>query len=310
MSLLASIFQIAGIILLAIGSLSCILNLIVFTSKSLRKNPCAMCFVAISTVNLLYLYLGLLPTILQSGFSMNPGISNIVFCRSFYYVNFILSILGPTYLIVTSIDRTLATSRNAGTRKRSTRRLALLCLISSSLFWALFQIHIFIYVDIIQIAPTYFLCYYQAGLYTAFITYYSLFIVGITPPVLMGIFGFLTLRNIRQVSQAIHRSHASTVETITAGRSHVIHSKDRQLIRIVFMEIMIYLISRFPSTIFLIYQQITQNETKSDAQISIEQFVANITYFTGFIDSSISCYANILISKNFREELKRIFRCR
>ncbi|CAF1314510.1 unnamed protein product [Adineta ricciae] len=310
MSILSSLFQIAGIILLAIGSLSCILNLIVFTSNSLRKNPCAMCFVGISTVDLLYLYLGLLPTILQSGFNINPGTSNIVFCRCFYYVDFILSILGPTYLIITSIERTLVTSRNAGIRKRSTRRLVLLCLISSILFWALFQIHIFIYINIIQIAPNYFLCYYQAGLYTAFITFYSLFIVGITPPVLMGIFGFLTLRNIRQVSQVRHHSHTSIIETIAAGRPHAIHSKDRQLIRIVFMEIMIYLISRFPSTIFLIYQQITQHETKSDAQISIEQFIANITYFTGFIDSSISCYANILISKNFRTELKRIFRCR
>jgi hypothetical protein len=310
MSTLASVFQFGGITLLSIGSVSCILNLLVFTSNTLRKNPCAICFAAMSAIDLLYLYLGLLLTIFQSGFNYNPGANNIVYCRSVYYVDLILASLGPTYLIVASIDRTLVTSRNAGTRKQSTRRLSILCLLSLALFWAVFHIHALIFIKIIQIAPDYFICYFQPGAYTVFITYYSLFLVGIIPPLLMAIFGFLTVKNIRQVRRPLHQSHASAIDTTTVGRTYTVESKDRQLIRMLIMEIIIYLFSRFPSTIFLIYQQITQDQTKSAEQISTEQFIANITYFLGFIDSSVSCYTNILVSKSFRTELKRIFQRR
>ncbi|CAF0828741.1 unnamed protein product [Adineta steineri] len=97
---------------------------------------------------------------------------------------------------------------------------------------------------------------------------------------------------------------------MTVGRSFTVHSKDRQLIRMLIVEIIIYLIARFPSTIVLIYDQITVNQIKSADRISTEQFIANITYFIGFIDSSVACYTNMIVSKNFRAELKRIFKCR
>ncbi len=73
------------------------------------------------------------------------------------------------------------------------------------------------------------------------------------------------------------------------------------------MEISIYILARSPSTIYLLYNQITQYETKSIEQTVIQQFVVNVTYFIGFIDASISCYTNMLVSKTFRLELKRIF---
>ncbi|CAF0917728.1 unnamed protein product [Adineta steineri] len=310
MSTLTLIYRYGGLTLLTLGSVSSILNLLVFTSSTLRKNPCAICFIAMSIIDLLYLYLSLLLTIFQNGFNMNIGSTNLVFCRSFYYLGLILGALGPTYLIVASIDRTLVTSRNAGTRRKSTRRLAIVCLISLALFWTLFQIHALIYIKIIEIAPEYFICYFQPGAYTVFITYYSLFGVGILPPLLMTIFGFLTVKNIRQIHRPINHSHSSTLNTMTVGRSFTVHSKDRQLIRMLIVEIIIYLIARFPSTIVLIYDQITVNQIKSADRISTEQFIANITYFMGFIDSSVACYTNMIVSKNFRAELKRIFKCR
>jgi hypothetical protein len=251
--------------------------------------------------------LGLLLTLLENAYEINPGANNIVYCRCIYYVDLIVACLGPSYLIVASIDRMLVTSRNAGTRKRSTRRLVIVCLISLAFFWTVFHIHALIYIQIFQIGPDTFLCTFQPGAYTAFITYYSLFLVGILPPLLMAIFGYRTVKNIRQVRHAINRSHASTIETATVGRAYTVQSKDRQLIRMLLMEIFIYIISRFPATIFLIYQQITQYETKSTDRITIEQFIQTATYFMGFIDSSVSCYTNMLVSKSFRAGLKRLF---
>jgi hypothetical protein len=301
------LFQFGGPILLTIGIISCILNLMVFTKSALRKSPCAICFVAGNIIDLIYLCLSLIPTFLQNGYDINLGEDNLVYCRSFYYIGLILSSLGPSYLILASIDRTLITSRNAGIRKRSTRRLVIICIISLALFWMIFHIHAFIYMEILQFGLKYFVCTFQSGAYITFITYYSLFIIGLIPPLLMIIFGFWTMKNICQVRHVIHPARLSTIGTIVVGRSYIPQSKDLQLIRILLMEIIVYIFSRFPATIFLIYQQITQYQTKSIEQTTIEQSIANITYFTGFIDSSISCYTNICVSKTFRVEFKRIF---
>ncbi|CAF3872175.1 unnamed protein product, partial [Adineta steineri] len=50
------LYQIGGPILICIGSLSCILSLIVFTKKSLRKNPCSLYFISYNIANLILMY--------------------------------------------------------------------------------------------------------------------------------------------------------------------------------------------------------------------------------------------------------------
>jgi hypothetical protein len=124
----------------------------------------------------------------------------------------------------------------------------------------------------------------------------------------MVLFGVWTMKNVRQVQHAVQPSAASTIRTTAAvDRSYTTQSRDHQLVRMLLMEISIYILARLPATIFLIYGQITQYETKSAEQLLIEEIIANITYFIGFIDSNIGCYTNMLVSKTFRMELKRIF---
>ncbi|CAF4106380.1 unnamed protein product [Rotaria sordida] len=122
-SIQQNILRIGGPILITMGSISCILNLMVFTKDTLRKNPCTICFVAINTINFLYFYLGLLFTTLAVGYNIDPSASNIAFCRFRYYVALIFACWESSCIILASIDRTLVTSPNAGTRKLSTRRL-------------------------------------------------------------------------------------------------------------------------------------------------------------------------------------------
>ena len=302
------LYQIGGPILLGLGIIGSTLNLVVFTRNTLRKSPCAICFIAGNIVDFMFLVFTLTPTFLGGGYDINPGNKNLAFCRSVAYIGLILSCLGPSYLILASIDRTLITSRNAGTRKRSTRRLAITCIIGSAIFWMIFHIHAFIYMVILQFGPDYFICTFQPGAYISFITYYSLIVTGIAPPLLMIIFGIWTMKNIRQIQNTAQPSGTSTIRTIvTVGRSNTPQSKDRQLVRMLLMDISIYIFARFPATIFLIYGQITQHETKSTEQLLTEQAIANITYVIGFVDSSIGCYTNILVSKTFRLELKRAF---
>ncbi|CAF4007387.1 unnamed protein product [Adineta steineri] len=264
------LFQIGGPILLFIGTTSCMLNLLVLNTINLRKSPCTMCLVAVNIINLAYLF-------------------------------------EASCLILASIDRVLITSQNAGTRRLSTRRLTIINIIIVCSFWAVFHIHALIFTQIIQYGIDYFVCIYQPGTYTTFITYYILVVSGSLPPALLTIFGCWTVKNIRQISRIKHNAGTSTTGTVIIDRSHTLQSKDQQLIRMLFIDILSYIICKYPVTIMLIYQQITKYDNKSDERQQIEQAILELTTFLYYVKYSIGCYTNMIASKTFRTELKRIF---
>ncbi|CAF0853603.1 unnamed protein product [Adineta steineri] len=305
-SIQQNVLKFGGPIVLSIGTIGCILNLMVFTKNSLRKNPCTICLIAVNIVDIIYFYLGFLLTILAVGYNTDLSISSIGFCRFRFYISFVLTCSQPTCLILASIDRTLITSKNVETRQRSTRRLIITSLISLILFYAIVEIHGLLFMEILQYGPNYFVCFYQPGTYTTFMGYHALIVNGFIPPLLMAIFGLWTVKNVRNVQRRLPITHATNREHVNIGRSYVIQSKDRQLIRMLLVDIIAFIIFKFPVTIILIYQQITQYNQKSSEQQIIEQSFLQLSYFWYFIDSSISCYTNILVSKTFRTELKNI----
>ncbi len=304
-SIQQNLYRFGGPLLLLVGTISCILNLMVFTKDTLRKNPCTICLIGVNITNFWFLYLDLLFIILASGYDINLSSKNIAFCRFSFYVGFILACLESSYLILASIDRTLVTSPNAGTRKLSTRRFITISMISLGIFWTLFHIHALIFTQILQYGSNYFVCYYQPGVYTTFITFYSLVINGVLPPALMALFGCWTVKNVSRIHRVRHDSRATNTTVVVVGRANTLRSKDQQLIRMLFVEILTYVICKCPVAIFYIYQQITQSRGKNIEEGLIEQSILQLLYFLYFTESAISCYSNILVSKTFRTELKR-----
>ncbi|UJR12235.1 hypothetical protein I4U23_016412 [Adineta vaga] len=296
-----NLFRFGGPILIFLGSISCLINLLVFTKDSLRKNPCTICFIVINTLNFICFYLVLLITTLAIGYDIDPSSQNLYFCRFRFYIAYVFASWNATCLILASIDRTIVTSSKANIRKLSTRRTILIYLFSLNFFWMIFHIHTFFYMEIQEFQSNSFICYYQPGVYTLFITYYLLLFHGFLPPLLMTIFGCLTVKNIRQVSHKIIPTNISQI-----GRQYILQSKDRQLIRMLFVDIISYTISKLPYAFYYLYQQITQDEKKNIEQQLIEQSILILTYFIFFIENSISGYTNILVSKTFRTEIKRI----
>jgi len=261
---------------------------------------------AINIVNFLCFYLSILIGLLASGYDIDPSATNLVFCRFRYYIALLLACLESSYIILASIDRILITSPNAGIRKLSTRRLITISMISIAVFWMVFHIHALIFTEILQFGPNYFVCYYQPGAYTTFMTYYALVINGVLPPLLMAIFGFWTVKNVRGVLRTKPHSRAMNAAAIVVGRQYTLQSKDHQLIRMLIVDIVTFVICKCPSSFFLMYQQITQYVEKSAEQQSIEQSILMLTLFCYYIENAISCYTNILVSKTFRTELKGI----
>jgi hypothetical protein len=292
------LYQVGCPILMLIGTIGCILNLIVFTQKNLRKNPCSIYFIAYNIANLLYIYSSLLSLMLDVGYNIDPSSHYLIICRLRLYAAILFNCLSPFYLILASIDRILVTSQNALTRQRSTRRLAYVCIIGGTLFWTLFHIHALIFTNIIQLGPNIFLCYFSAGVYLAFVGYYSI-IKEILALSLMIIFGIWTVKNIRSTGRARVAPDLSIGGTTMENNLHSAASKDRQLILMLRIDITIYASFSFMYAIFLMYQQ-----------IKIENSVRNICLFSIGIPFCSSCYGNLFASKTFRKEVKKVISCR
>ena len=299
-----TLYQIGGPTLMVIGAASCTLNLLVFTKKNLRKNPCSIYLVAFNISSLLLIFTSILFSTLSIGYDIDPSSYNLIFCRFRFYTMFLFDVLGPSYLILASIDRVLLTSPNALTRQRSTRRLAFICIIIVTSFWILFHTHAFIFTNLLPIRPGISVCYFLPGMHTTLIGYYSLVIKGILVPLLMLIFGLWAVKNVRTVAHVTRVSVLPTTATATTRNMHTGHSKDRQLLRILLVDIIIYVVFLLLIIVVLMYQQFYQPQTPVEAQVQHSLVIFGV--FSTYIPFCIGCYTNLLASKTFRSEIKNI----
>ena len=136
------------------------------------------------------------------------------------------TILPLSFVVLASIDRLMLSSRSVKVRRWSHPRIAYRLIAGVTLFWMLFSIHILIGVTILP-EPTGPFCYIQPGPYTLFTTLYSIIINYSLPPILMIIFGLLTIANVRQAKRQ--------ARPIAVGG--YTQRKDRHLLRMLLLQV-------------------------------------------------------------------------
>ncbi len=122
----------------------------------------------------------------------------------------------------------------------------------------------------------------------------------------MIIFGLLTRKNIRQVRRIGIDVGVCvlTNEVRLMPYSQTLNAKERQMIVMLLVELLVYIIFSCINLIYLLYKQLTEYELKSIEKQMIEQFISTILFF---IPYSINFYINLLVSKAFHKEIKKIF---
>ncbi|CAF4490184.1 unnamed protein product [Rotaria magnacalcarata] len=87
----------------------------------------------------------------------------------------------------------------------------------------------------------------------------------------------------------------------------MLKKRDRDLMKMVSVEVMIYVVSTMPFSIYLIYKMITNSFTKSREQQQIESFINYITQsFLMYLNTAMPFYIYILTSSSFRQAFKRV----
>jgi hypothetical protein len=138
------------------------------------------------------------------------------------------------------------------------------------------------------------------GLYGTVYSIYNI-IINIVPGCFMIFTGFLTMRNVHR-----HRTRINPLEQIT-NRGRRMRKKELELLKIVVVEVCVYLILTTSYPITLLYSSFTSNIVKNADRVRIETFVNFIAqscllYFT----SSSNFFIYTASSSAFRHDIKKL----
>lgn len=283
-------------ILFLIGNIGNLLSAWIFAKKSWRKNVCVFYFNICLLTNTLYVNSCVLSALLII-FKINLYDSNTVLCKIYFYVVYLFSTLTPTVIILASIDRLLISSQNVNTRLYSSRRLAYFSVSIFTVIWFIYYCHILIKVDIQQIYPNYFLCYYDIlSNYFLFISFSSL-IINCSICLIMFILCLFAFKNVRRI-RSVPRQQRQQLRLMT--------KKDFVLLRCLYAQDIIYILFSIELSIFSVYQTAVLNHSRTAIEQAVDDFFYRFCILLHHFPYCISFLVFVIASKAFRNDLKRI----
>ena len=293
-------------VLLLLGLVGNSLSCLIFLQRVLRSNPCALYFLAASVSNMLFLSTLLSPMLDAWNEQFNLINTSSLLCKLIMFVILMSRTLSLWFITLATIDRYIVSSSDANRRKARNTRTAYYCLLlaglTSALIWAES-----IYCFDANLIGTPVQCYtssHTCQLYNDI----CLALVTVTiPSVLMLIFGFLTIVNIRQSKQSVVPSASGPAAP--DGRSR---KTENTLTRMLLTQVFLVVLLNLPQAIHIFYLTITFSRAKTPLQRAIDGFIFNMLLLLPFVCSCLSFFLYTLSGSIFRqtlaELLHRVFR--
>ncbi|CAF1047907.1 unnamed protein product [Adineta steineri] len=282
-------------ILLVFGSGGNILNAIIFLQKTLRSCSCSMYMIAAYFLHTIVLCFAM-STTLYSLNHRDPLTYSVPYCKIRQYLISAIFTMARCCVGMACVDRYAITSQNTHIRAFGRPHIARFIIITIIIVWLILPVHLIIY-NTIQNSRC-----IMPGLYPYFFAAYAIIIAAIIPPSMMITFSILAAKNIRQMRRRIQ---PSSMDTIVGNSNIHLKQYDYQLLKMLFIDVIIYCISAIPSPIYYIYAAITLQSIKTAEQIAWQNFFSYLAYqFLLYIAASTSLYTNLLVSKAFRKEFQ------
>ena len=281
------------------GWIGCIINLIVFSQKLLRKEVCSIYIIGIHIVYFFLIPYGCGKTVIIAYLTSISPHRTSLFCKITVYLHHILLNIARSYSVLACFDRYIVTSPNARIRKIRSVSIAMKFVLFIPLVWMISAVHLIFYFDSIlsqRCSPI--------ESYAFFLTIYSTIITS-GHLTLMILFTLMALYNLHQTRQR--------VQPMIQQRNIVlpIRRQDLQLMKMIFAETIVYLIGTMFFPVFMIYSIVTRSQTKTFNQYAINLFVSFLT--TDFFINLNSCstfYIYFCVSTTFRKCCKQfLIRC-
>lgn len=269
---------------LALGLIGNVFSLMVFCRPTHQRTPCSFYLIALSIFAIIYLLWSVVP-LLYTLDHIDPQIQSLFYCKIRLYGSHVLGQYVRFTVVFACADRFFITRTNARIRSWSSIETARKLILIMCLIWLILGSHLPIFMTIRNGT-----CW-MFDFYKFFYPIYQTTLVGILPPVLMTVFGILTVR-------ALHQRHT--------GRNHI-RQKDRDLMRMLIAEIFINISTSITFSANLLYGTATFFVTdKSALRIEIEVFINFLSQFLIHLLSVAPFYLFIISSKSFRREFYEI----
>jgi hypothetical protein len=279
-----------SIFLFIFGTVGNILNILVLSQRSLRFNPCAWFFLISSFANFIVIFFGLTTRIISN---WTIDITDTIgwLCKLRVFILYSSRTIGSWLIMLASIDRWLLSSLNTHHRQLSSLKHAqqgtiIIILLSIILYSPI------LYCYEANLINTPLRCYSKTILCRIFADQTYTCITIVCPLILMFLFGFMTLANVRKSK---YRSQSSLLPKI---RHRIISNDprqsykqiDRHLLIMLLVQISFLALFTFPQAIQQIYSTITRNQFKTFLQITIENSVYSFVLLLTYLASGIPFY--------------------
>jgi hypothetical protein len=281
-------------IFLILGNIGNIFITILFGRQ--LKNACSIYLFSLAITNDMYLTISCLVQIFPLYYG-DETIGKIALCKIRIYLSHVVGQMAKTLLVLACIDRFLITNDRANLRALSTPKRARYIILFSFIFWFIFAIHLLILVTIVKGQCG------EFGIYLAIYNFYRIIVSGLIPPILSGIFGYLTYHNMTK-----RRVRVQPVLSNTTDANIATQRRDRNLLIIVISEVFVYVVTAAPYSVLLLEMIITQYAipNKSVQHLQIESFITSIAFLVLLINNAAPFYIYLISSKSFRRDFKQL----
>ena len=132
---------------------------------------------------------------------------------------------------------------------------------------------------------------------------YSIIFVGLVPPIILSIFGYLTYRNMQRV---YHRVQPLFTNPRLSQGNIPVRRRDRELLVIVISEVFVYVVTTTFYPLILLEMMISRYvlPMKSMAYLQIENLIFTVAFLLLFVNYAAPFYIYLIVSKSFRHEFQ------
>ncbi len=286
--------------LIAFGTFGNVLNLIVFTRRTLRTNPCSMYFLAGSINNLFATYVVILSRYLSINWNLDISTRNNVFCKLrllFVYVSLNLVLW---FIILASADRFFSSSKSVRLRQLSSLPMARKSIVLSTILMYLIYVHVLIFGRSGTASSPF--CNFYSDTYNLFFNFFFLIVANILPLALMCVFGILIIHN-------VHGIHNRVAPQNNDAQTERMRTNDRQLFKMLVFQLLITALLITPYATINVYNAIFSTilkQTRSPLGDAIYTLSFTIGRLLSYSNAVVGFYIYTLSGPKFRAEVKRV----
>lgn len=275
-----------AIFLFLFGTIGNILNIFVLSQRTLRTNPCAWLFYVSSIFNLISIVSGLSTRLLANWFF--DIIDRIEFlCQLRAFILLTSRTIAAWLIMLATFDRWLLSCLNIQYRrlskiKNAKRGMIIIIIISIVIYSLIF------YCYEANLINTPLKCYSKTIKCRILTDQIYTFLTILIPLILMMLFGFLTMSNVRKIH---HRARVPFNQTLIIHEHRQrLKSIDRHLFVMLLIQIIFLTVFTLPQSIEMIYLTITTNQLKSSLQNTIENSIFTFSLLLTYLASGIPFY--------------------